>query len=84
MATLPSQGQLVLPLLQTIHEAGGQAQPADLYDALAEKIHLPQWLRDLRSMAGKAGEINVWERRVRNTVNCFYSVVAPPSARPQG
>jgi len=67
MATLPSQGQLVLPLLQTIHEAGGQAQPADLYDALAEKIHLPQWLRELRSMAGKAGEVNVWERRVRNT-----------------
>jgi site-specific DNA-methyltransferase (cytosine-N4-specific) len=64
---LPTQGQLLLPLLQTIHEAGGQAKPNKVYDALAKKIELPQWLRQLRALAGKAGDINVWERRVRNT-----------------
>ena len=64
---LPTQGQLLLPLLETIHEAGGQAKPNEVYDALATKIELPQWLRQLHALAGKAGEINVWERRVRNT-----------------
>jgi hypothetical protein len=64
---LPTQGQLLLPLIQTIHEAGGQAKPNEVYDALATKIQLPQWLRELRALSGKAGEINVWERRVRNT-----------------
>ena len=64
---LPTQGQLLLPLLETIHQAGGQAKPNEVYDALATKIQLPQWLRELRALAGRAGEINVWERRVRNT-----------------
>lgn len=67
MATLPTQGQLLLPLLETLKEAGGRAKPSELYDALAEKLELPQWLRELRGLAGKAGEINIWERRVRNT-----------------
>lgn len=67
MATLPTQGQLLLPLLETLKEAGGQAKPSELYSALAHKVELPQWLRDLRGLAGKAGEINIWERRVRNT-----------------
>ena len=66
---LPTQGQLLLPLLETIHEAGGQAKPNEVYDALATKIELPQWLRQLRALAGKAGEINVWERRVRIPAN---------------
>src|SRR5215510_12931507 len=65
--TLPTQGQLLLPLLETIHQAGGQAKPNEVYDALATKIQLPQWLRELRALAGRAGEINLWERRVRNT-----------------
>jgi|SRR5215216_3289457 len=64
---LPTQGQLLLPLLETIHQAGGQAKPTEVYDALATKIQLPRWLRDLRALAGTAGEINLWERRVRNT-----------------
>jgi len=64
---LPTQGQLLLPLLETINQAGGQAKPNEVYDALATKIRLPQWLRELRALAGRAGEINLWERRVRNT-----------------
>ena len=67
MSHFPTQGQLLLPLLRTIHEAGGQATPTEVYERLATKIDLPHWLRDLRALAGKAGEINLWERRVRNT-----------------
>jgi site-specific DNA-methyltransferase (cytosine-N4-specific) len=66
MSNLPTQGQILLPLLETIQDAGGRARPVDVYEALARKIELPQWLRDLRAVAGKAGEINAWERRVRN------------------
>jgi len=62
----PSRSQLVLPLLQSLYEAGGQAVPADLYDQVAHKINLPQPLREQRALAGKAGEINVWERQLRN------------------
>lgn len=63
---LPTQGQILLPLLQTIHDAGGKAAPREIYDNLATRIALPDWLRNLRAHAGSAGEINVWERRVRN------------------
>ena len=62
----PSRSQLVLPLLHSLDEAGGQATPADLYDQVASKINLPQSLRELRAPAGKAGEINLWERQLRN------------------
>ena len=62
----PSRSQLVLPLLQSLYEAGGQATPANLYDQVARKINLPQSLRELRAPAGKAGEINLWERQLRN------------------
>jgi hypothetical protein len=67
LTSLPTQGQLLLPLLETLHESGGQAKPNEVYESLATKIQLPQWLRHLRTLAGRAGEINVWERRVRNT-----------------
>jgi site-specific DNA-methyltransferase (cytosine-N4-specific) len=49
-----------------LYEAGGQATPADLYSHVARKINLPQSLRELRAPAGKAGEINLWERQLRN------------------
>ncbi len=63
---LPTQEQILLPLLQTIQDAGGKAKPTEVYQALASKIALPEWLRQLRALAGSAGQINVWERRVRN------------------
>lgn len=62
----PSRSQLVLPLLESLYEAGGQATPADLYSQVARRINLPQSLRELRAPAGKAGEINLWERQLRN------------------
>jgi hypothetical protein len=51
-----SQGQLLLPLLETIQKADGQAKSNEVYDALATKIQLPQWLRELRALAGRVGE----------------------------
>ena len=84
MAQLPSQSQILLPLLETLNEAGGKATPAHVYDALAQKLELPNWLRNLRSLAGKAGEINIWERRVRNARQqaCAHGlIVSDPERR---
>jgi DNA modification methylase len=64
---LPPRSQLLLPLLESLHEAGGQATPGTLYDAVAHKIGLNQDLREERGPGGKAGEINLWERQLRNT-----------------
>ena len=63
---LPPQGQLLLPLLETIADAGGQAPPRRVYDALAERMGLPPALRSRTVCGGAAGRINAWERQVRN------------------
>lgn len=63
---LPTKGQLLLPLLETLDEAGGQAAPREVYDALADRVGLPPALRSRTVCAGAAGRINVWERQVRN------------------
>ena len=57
MSHFPTQGQLLLPILRTIQEAGGKAKPAEVYETLATKIHLPHWLRELRALAGKAAKL---------------------------
>ena len=64
---LPIRSQLLLPLLQTIDEAGGQATPREVYDVLAERVGLPPALRSRTVCGGAAGTINDWERQVRNT-----------------
>src|SRR5215213_8824916 len=63
----PPKSQLLLPLLQCLNEAGGKATPNFLYDTVAHKIGLDQSLREERGSGGKAGEINLWERQLRNT-----------------
>jgi DNA modification methylase len=63
----PPKSQLLLPLLQCLNEAGGKAMPNFLYDTVAHKIGLDQSLREERGSGGKAGEINLWERQLRNT-----------------
>lgn len=63
----PPKSQLLLPLLECLNEAGGHATPRVLYDAVARKIGLDQSLREERGSGGKAGEINLWERQLRNT-----------------
>ena len=63
----PTKGQLLLPLLQCLSEVGGQASPKILYDTVAQRIGLDHSLRNERGPGGKAGEINLWERQLRNT-----------------
>jgi len=65
MRKFPSQSQLILPLLEAIDEAGGAAPPAEIYDAVAEKVGLESGLRNLRVDAGPAKSINAFERHVR-------------------
>jgi DNA modification methylase len=62
----PPQGQLLLPLLESIADAGGKATPARVYDAVAERVALPSQLRQLKGTGAPGTTINLWERRIRN------------------
>ena len=64
---LPSQTQLMLPLLEAVAESGGSARPRDVYDAVAAKVHLSGELRDKVDQRTDRGGINLFERRVRWT-----------------
>ena len=41
VTTLPSQQQLLLPVLQSLAANGGQAKTTDLYAAVAERTAVP-------------------------------------------
>lgn len=58
------QNQLVLPLIESIEEAGGQARIGSVYDAVAEKIGLPADERSARIEIG-GQTYNSFERSVR-------------------
>lgn len=64
---LPSQTQLMLPMLEAIEERGGAARPRDLYDAIAEKVDLSRAQRDATDERSDRGSINLFERKVRWT-----------------
>lgn len=64
---LPSQTQLMLPLLQAIEESGGSARPRDLYDIIAAKIDLSAEQRAATDKRSDRGEVNLFERKVRWT-----------------
>ena len=42
---LPSQSQMLLPLLEAIHDAGGIARPGELYDEVAKRMGLANEVR---------------------------------------
>lgn len=64
-ATAPyRQNQLVLPLLEALEDVGGQARIGAVYDAVAEKIGLPEADRSARVTIG-AQTYNAFERSVR-------------------
>lgn len=64
---MPKQQTLLFPLLQTLDEAGGQLRPAEVYDALARRVGLPDEDRQRLTTNGAEGRpINHWERTVRN------------------
>jgi site-specific DNA-methyltransferase (cytosine-N4-specific) len=58
------QNQLVLPLLEALEEAGGQARIGAIYDTVAEKIGLSDDERQSRVAIG-AQTYNAFERSVR-------------------
>jgi DNA modification methylase len=63
---LPSQTQLMLPLLESLNEHGGAARPRELYDGLADKLNLRAEVRN-RIIAYGGRSTNEFERRVRWT-----------------
>lgn len=63
--SLPTQTELLLPLLQSLKDAGGSARPRDLYDAIAAKLGVPEDVRNLSSEGETGAAYNLFERRVR-------------------
>jgi DNA modification methylase len=61
---LPSNTQLMLPLLQTLQERGGSARPRDLYGDIADQLGVTAEERSATVNIGKR-KINVFERRLR-------------------
>lgn len=62
---VPSQMQLVLPLLEVVREAGGSARARDVGEAIAERLGLSQAQRDAVVVTGDGQRVNVWQRHVR-------------------
>lgn len=65
--SLPSQTQLMLPLLQSLDELGGTAKPGELYDLIATKLNLDPTCREGLSECTDRKAFNLYERRVRWT-----------------
>jgi site-specific DNA-methyltransferase (cytosine-N4-specific) len=61
---IPSQRQLLIPLVETIKELGGRCAPADAYERLAEKLEVSPEARALRADSA-GGPVKVYERNVR-------------------
>jgi site-specific DNA-methyltransferase (cytosine-N4-specific) len=61
--TFPTQSQLLFPALTAIEEGAETAK--EICDAVACAVDLPRDLRTQRGRAGKAGEINLWDRHIR-------------------
>lgn len=64
---LPSQSQMMLPLLASLLDAGGVAKPGSLYDEIAARLNLDDTTRNATVSAGAAGNCNAFERAVRWT-----------------
>lgn len=62
---IPSQSQLLLPLLFTLDERGA-ARPKDIYDEIAERVGLSEEDRN-RTIQCSGQTVNEFERRVRWT-----------------
>lgn len=66
MTSIPTQTQLMLPLLEILDSKGGQARPREIYDELAERFALPEKARTRWIQIGQQ-QVNEFERRVRWT-----------------
>ena len=65
MVELPSQTQLLLPLLETIRDAGGAATPGAVYDEVAARLGVSDEVRNAAEIREDGRVTNLFERRVR-------------------
>jgi DNA modification methylase len=65
--SLPTQTQMLLPLLEAIHDAGGVATPGALYDEVATRLGITDEVRNATITGKQKEEYNLFERRVRWT-----------------
>lgn len=64
---MPTQDQMMLPLLRAIDVAGGAARPADVYDAVADALAVAEDVRSLTADYANGRTTNLFERKVRWT-----------------
>lgn len=57
--------QLVLPLLEELARAGGDARPKDIYDPIAERLGITDAERAETAHAADGKRHNLWERKIR-------------------
>lgn len=64
---MPTQSQLMLPLLEEIKASGGRARPRDVYDRVAERLGIPSETRSATATYKGDRDTNLFERKVRWT-----------------
>lgn len=64
-ARLPSHSQLLLPVMESVAELGGSARAGDVIDLVAERLGLPEELRELSAPADRGRPVNLFARRAR-------------------
>ncbi len=65
MTMLPSQRQLVLPLLDVCHQAGGRLRASGAYDALEAQLQLGEDALSQTVQSGKGKTVSKFRQRVR-------------------
>lgn len=64
MSDLPSHKQLLLPVMESVRDLGGAARSRDVVGAVADKLELPDEVRNARGVVS-GREVNLFARRVR-------------------
>jgi DNA modification methylase len=81
MTALPTQGQLLLPLLNVLHNAGTMSAK-DACEAVAEQIRLPRDARAASATLSDGQRVNLFDRRVRWTrQNAVLAQLISPDER---
>ncbi|MTJ94036.1 MAG: DNA methylase [Desulfovibrio sp.] len=64
--SLPSRGQLLLPLMRCLEANGGSASPAEVYDQVAAEYGATTEVRSAEAIFVGSGPRNLFERQVRH------------------
>lgn len=64
-AVIPTQGQLMLPLMRALERQGGRARPKDLYDDVAQQLGVPDEVRAIEKTFANGRTSPLFERQVR-------------------